>query len=181
MTVLVGIKKGKKVVLASDSLATYNGLKLVNTANDGKIWDFPNFSVASAGEGPITEILESIKADGEWTSKELNSRMDCAELMESFGEKFNDRIPEASSESLKYEFLIATKEKLFWCLSEPSIFEIDTYWAAGSGGDFALGALHALYSKIGSGLTIEDATKCAVMAACKFNPDCEAPVDIRVM
>ena len=167
--------------MASDSLTVYDGLKLVNTVNDSKIYTFPNFSIAVSGEGPISELMEHIQTEGIWDTDELSCRSDCSVLMESFGEKFNEKVPDAVSENLKYEFLIGTKDRLFWCLSEPSVFEIDTFWAAGSGGDFALGALQALYSRIGHGITMEEAAKAAVLAACRFNQDCEEPIDVRVM
>ena len=181
MTCIIGIKKNNQVLLASDSLTIYGNLKLVNSINDYKIYQFPYFSVALAGEGPVSEVLENIERDLSWNHEVANSRADCTHLLQSFGEKFTDKVPEAENDSLKYEFLIATKTKLFWCLSEPSVFEIGDYWAAGSGSDFALGVLYALHSQIGNGITIEEAAEVAVLAACKFNQDCEAPVDIRMM
>lgn len=181
MTCLVGIIKNGQVVLASDSLTMYGDLKLVNAVNDYKIYQFPNFSVAVAGEGPTSEILELIEKEGIWHSSFIQTRMDCAELISTFQERFNDRVPEAENESLKYELLFGTKQGLFWCTSEPSMFEIGEYWAVGSGSSYALGALFALHPRIGMDMTLSQAANIAVLAACRFDQDCEPPVDVRIL
>ena len=76
MTCIVGIKKNGQVLLASDSLTVYQNVKLVNVSNDYKIYTFNNFSIAISGEGPVSEILESIQDSRMWEEANLHGRAD---------------------------------------------------------------------------------------------------------
>jgi ATP-dependent protease HslVU (ClpYQ) peptidase subunit len=53
------------------------------------------------------------------------------------------------------------------------VFEFDRFWAIGSGRDFALGAMYAVYAKAKSAAAIAET---GVMAGAEFDTGTSAPV-----
>ena len=154
MTCIAALKyrcpKTKKthIIVGSESLTTLESTKLVNICNESKIITFPNFTVLVAGDGPVVDALEYIKMDVDgpydWNYHTINNRQDCIAFVTHFVEMFQERAPETNGEDLKYEFLISDGEKIWWAISGPSVFEIGTFWASGSGSSYAIGYLEAI-------------------------------------
>lgn len=70
--------------------------------------------------------------------------------------------------------LIANAHGLFGVYSMRDVIEYERFWASGSGGDYALGAMHALYGTSADAVTIAEA---GVRAAIDFDDGSGAPVE----
>lgn len=188
MTCIVAVKikdKSKsKVVIGCDSLTTLENTKLVNVCNDSKIVQFSNFYVGAAGDGPIIDVLEVIRDtkytedEYPWSDHLLNSRQDVTDFVTHFIEKYQERVPEAGNEDIKYEFLLTNGERIWWVINGPSVFEIGTFWSAGSGSSYAIGAMSLLYPEINKSITAEKAVDKAIKIAIKYDINCQDPVEI---
>jgi ATP-dependent protease HslVU (ClpYQ) peptidase subunit len=183
-------KRGKKVVVGSDSLTTVENIKLTNVQNDPKIFNFKHFTILVAGEGPLTDILEEMvvkeyeESEYNWNWHEIHNRQDCIFFLTSFKEFLEDKDESNKNSGLAFEFLIATKEKIFWIMQDSSVFEIKDFWAIGSGSELALGTLHVLFPLVGkevdgAGLTLEKAVYKAIEAAVTFDKDCGLPIEVK--
>ena len=74
--------------------------------------------------------------------------------------------------------LIANQHGIFGIDSMREVVEHERFWAAGSGGDYALGAMHALYDAAADALSIAEA---GVRAAIEFDDGTGAPVESHVI
>jgi ATP-dependent protease HslVU (ClpYQ) peptidase subunit len=76
-------------------------------------------------------------------------------------------------ESSQLDMLIANRHGIFCLSTLRDAYEFSRYWAIGSGGDFALGALHALYDQDLDARTLAER---AVAAACEFDKSSAVPI-----
>ncbi len=60
-----------------------------------------------------------------------------------------DEDKEDPVESSQYEIVICNKHGIFGVHSLREVYDLQKYWAYGSGSEFALGAMHALYEESG--------------------------------
>lgn len=182
MTCIIALKKDNKIVLGADSLTTLETNKLVNVINDSKIVEFKRFTIAVAGDGPILDTLEAIRDDNyeedyDWSYHELNGRQDCSNFILHFIEKFQERTPEMGAEDLKYEFLFTNYKTVWWGVGGPSVFEIGSFWACGSGSAYALGYLEAVYN---TDKKLDEMVYGAITASIKYETQCGAPIEIKI-
>lgn len=181
MTCIVALKTETGVVMGADSLTTLDSTKLVNITNESKLLKFPNFTIGISGDGPIRDVLEFIldtdplDDDYSWVDHELNSRHDCTNFITHFIDKFQERVPEANNEDLKYEFLMTNGKNIWWVINGPSVFEIEKFWAAGSGSSYAIGALSHLQD-----VPAKEAVEAAIKTACKYDNFCQEPIEVIV-
>ena len=76
-------------------------------------------------------------------------------------------------ESSQMTVMIANPSGIFAVYSMREVFEFDRFWAIGSGRDFALGAMFALYPKTKSASAIAEA---GVVAGAEFDTGTATPV-----
>jgi ATP-dependent HslUV protease subunit HslV len=81
-------------------------------------------------------------------------------------------------ESTAMTMLIANQHGIFGIYSMREVVEHERFWAAGSGGDYALGAMHALYDIAADAVSIAEA---GVRAAVEFDDGTGAPVESHVI
>ena len=182
MTCCIALKiKGRtksKVIIGAESLTTLESTKLVNVCNESKIIKFNKFTMLICGNGPIKDLLEYIREEDEWQNHSLITRQDCINFVTHFLEVFQDRAPEMSQEELKYEFLFTNGEKIWWAISGPNVFEIDQYWAIGSGYQYALGYLYGCYNDIKTPEVAIEEIRVAIEAAIKFDQNCGLDIEV---
>lgn len=89
--------------------------------------------------------------------------------------KENDDQPVSSNQ---LSAIIANQHGLFDIDSYREVNQFTKFWAIGSGQDFAIGAMHALYDKKYSSSEIAEA---GVKAACDFDDGCSAPIQIETI
>ena len=81
-------------------------------------------------------------------------------------------------ESTEMTLLIANEHGIFGVYSMREVVEHERFWASGSGGDYALGAMHALYDAAPDAVSVAEA---GVRAAVEFDDGSGAPLESHVI
>lgn len=85
---------------------------------------------------------------------------------------------EEEYESTQFYGLAANPQGIFAIYSYRSCQQFNRFWAAGSGRDFALGAMQMIYEKAE---TVEEVVKAGLLAAAEFDGGTGAPFEIHSM
>ena len=152
MTTIVVVRKNQEIVIAADSQTSFGDTRV--SALEDKAWNkifaWKDNYFAIAGSAAHDLVLKSLLA--QYPSLDFSSRQ---EIFESFRvlhprlkEEFFLKTDEEENdpyESSQMTVLIANKHGIFSVWSLREVFEYARFWAVGSGENFALGAMHALY------------------------------------
>ena len=180
MSIIVGVRKHDKTVIASDGLSTLGSMKIHadNNMNGSKLVRLENCVLGVAGWTAIQDILEHLAAKKpelfEFSGKEElfdKSLQIHRELVDTYfinTSEDNDQPVDSS----QMHFLVATKDSLFEVESYRAVVEYKKFFAIGSGARFALGAMQALYDRLDSP---EEIAEAAVESACYFSDSCGLP------
>jgi len=179
MSTVVAVKKAGKVCIAADSLTSFGDLKLnsdYDAAHD-KILRFDENYLGIVGSAAHQLVLESVFVSKKIVDKkieiDLSSRL---AIFESFralhpvlkqkyflNAKDEDDDP---YESTQIDALIANPFGIFGVHSLREVTEYKKFWAIGSGAEYALGAMFAVYDKAASA---EEIAHAGVAAGAEFN------------
>jgi ATP-dependent protease HslVU (ClpYQ) peptidase subunit len=182
MTTCVVVKKKNEVAIASDSLVTFGDTRLsqVYEANE-KIFQVGESYIALAGTAAHFPVMRKLLS---------NMREDCRlgsrdEVFETFSkvheilkEKYflNTKEDEDDPyESSQITSLIANPSGIFGVYSYREVFSFDRFWGIGSGRNFALGAMYAVYDEATSAREIAET---GVRAGAEFDKSSSAPFRI---
>jgi ATP-dependent protease HslVU (ClpYQ) peptidase subunit len=181
MTTLVVVRKNDEVVVAADSLTTFGDTKLAAPYDQSfeKILYHKGSYIALCGSAAHQLVFESLL---EQNPLELSNK---TAIFESFRKlhpllkelhflnpKEEDDDPYESSQMTA---LIANAQGIFGVYSMREVFEYTRFWAAGSGRDFALGAMNAVYPHIDSAETI---ARLGVDAGAAFDKNTALPLTL---
>ena len=183
MSIAVVVKKNKKIALGADTLQTFGA----NKACDGNMIEskcrkIGTAYLATTSWGLYDDILEDYLKTQK--SIRLNSRHNVfvffLNLWPALHEKYafvNDQCNEKESPfgDLDAAFLIATKKNIFQVSSNMSVTEFHKFHAIGSGCDFAIGAMFAVYEQ---DLTAAEIAKIGLEAAMAHNVYCGGETEI---
>ncbi|MCP4346415.1 MAG: hypothetical protein GY795_12915 [Desulfobacterales bacterium] len=183
MSVAVVVKKDKKIVIASDSRVSF-GDTVVPTDNHkaSKIRKIGNSYIAKTGwaiyENIFDDLLKSKQVPSLLNKNTIYSFF--IKLWKKLHEKYafmNDQCNEKDSPfgDLDSSFLIANKNGIFYVASDMSVSEFEQFYAIGSGDDYALGALYALYNEKYNACQL---AKKAIETAIAFKPYCGGDIEI---
>jgi ATP-dependent protease HslVU (ClpYQ) peptidase subunit len=151
MTTIVVVRKGDTAVIAADSLTTFGTTRLAPAYDRSpeKITRHGDSYIGVAGSAAHQLVLENLlgRAGLDFRGK--------AAIYESFrklhpllkDEHFLNPKEEEDDpyESSQMTCMIANPTGIFAVYSMREVFEFDRFWSIGSGRDFALGAMYALY------------------------------------
>ena len=180
MTTIVLVRKGDSVVIAADSLTTFGTTRLAPAYDRSpqKIVAYRDSFIGVAGSAAHQLVLENLLSRN--PDLQLHGR---AAIYESFrrlhpvlkDEAFLNPKEEEDDpyESSQMTAMIANPSGIFAVYSMREVFEFDRFWAIGSGRDFALGAMFALYPKTKSASAIAEA---GVVAGAEFDTGTATPV-----
>ncbi len=186
MTVLVVIKKDNQICIGADTTITING----NTAsadiiqNHEKIFKFKDTWFAYTGPSHSSMMLQhALEEHGDELSFNNKSEVykSLLEIHQILKKHFFLK-PENSNNNQSVEdshlnFLLANSSGIYQILGDRFVGEIASYWAAGSGAKYALGAMHSLYSSSDDAKTIAEK---AIASACSFDSYCGLPMTTHV-
>ena len=185
MSTVTVVKKNGHVAIAADTLASFGRRKLSASHNKraSKIMRLGSSFAGVTGSVASLRVLEhAFKDDGD--TQTLDS---AAEIFEVFL-KLHDRLfieysanvqrGERPYEATDMTMLIANQHGIFGIYSMREVVEHERFWAAGSGGDYALGAMHALYDTAADAVSVAEA---GVRAAVEFDDGTGAPVESHVI
>ena len=180
MTTLTVVKKGDEVAIAADGLTTFGDTRLARSykGEHDKILSIAGSWIGICGSSAHHLVLQS--AFSRLEDIRLGSRMEVYETFRRLhpilkehaflNPKEDDDDPYESSQITA---LIANGSGIYGIYSYREVFEFDRVWAAGSGRNFALGAMHALYDSELSAARIAEA---GVAAGIEFDTSSGPPI-----
>lgn len=185
MTTIVIAKKNGQVAIGADTLTTFGDTRLSHPykrAHD-KILRFHGSWIAVCGSSAHHLVLENIFA--EMKELKLGNR---AEIFETFRKihpilkekcflnpKEEDDDPYESSQITA---LIANSSGIYGVYSYREVFDYERFWAAGSGRNFALGAMYAGY---GRAKNAAEVARTGVAAGIEFDKSSAAPYEVHTI
>jgi len=186
MSTVVAVKKAGKICIAADSLTSFGDLKLsskYDAAHD-KILQFDENYLGIVGSAAHQLVLESIFASKKIADKKINIDLSSRlSIFESFRtlhpilkEKYFLNAKDEDDdpyESTQIDALIANPFGIFGIHSLREVTEYNRFWAIGSGAEYALGAMFALYN---SASTAEEIAHIGVAAGAEFNNASSMPL-----
>jgi len=174
MSTVVVAKKGGKVCIAADSLTSFGDLRMGADYESGhdKILIHDDSYLGIVGSAAHQLVMESIFKQDE-IKLDFSSRLAVFETFRSLHPILKDKYflnakdeDDDPYESTQIDALIACPHGIFGVHSLREVCEYTKFWAIGSGSEYALGAMYAVYDMLDS---VEEIAKAGVMAGAEFN------------
>ena len=185
MTTLVAVRKHDEIAIAADSLTTFGDLKLAATFDRSpeKIVRYRGTFLGLCGSAAHQLVFESLLASRE--DLDFSSRLAIFDTLRKLHPVLKDqhflnpKEEEADpSESTQITALVANEHGIFGVYSMREVFEYTQFWAVGSGREFALGAMNALYSRLRSA---EAVARAGVEAGATFDKNSSLPMSVHTL
>ena len=180
MTTIVVVRKGTSAVIAADSLTTFGTTRLAPAYDRSpqKVVAYRDSFIGVAGSAAHQLVLESILSRN--PNLDFNGRGAIYETFRKLHPLLKDEAflnPKEEDddpyESSQMTVMVANAAGIFGVYSMREVFEFDRFWAIGSGRDFALGAMFAVYPKAKSVSAIAAA---GVVAGAEFDTGTSLPI-----
>ena len=155
MTTIVVVKKDGVISIAADSQSTFGDTRLaaLDDVRWNKIFQHGEHYFAICGSAAHDLVLQS--ALKKMKKLDFSNR---AAIFESFRKLHGklkddfflkpDEEEDDAYESSQMTVLIANKHGIFGVYSLREVYEFQRFWAIGSGRDYAIGAMHAVYDQL---------------------------------
>ncbi len=182
MTTIVVVRKADTAVIAADTLTTFGTTRLAPAYDrkPHKIVRYRDSFIGVAGSAAHQLVLENLLERN--PSLDLGGR---AAIYEAF-RKLHPVLKEEAFlnpkeedddpyESSQMTVMIANPHGIFAVYSMREVFEFDRFWAIGSGRDFALGAMYAVYPRAKAAAAVAEA---GVTAGAEFDTGTALPVHL---
>ena len=182
MTTIVIVRKGDTAAIAADSLTTFGETRLaaVHDRTYDKIVRYKDTYIGLCGSAAHQLVFESLLAKHD--NLDFSNR---ASIFETFRmlhpilkeQHFLNPKEEEDDpyESTQVQALIVNLRGIFGVYSMREVFEYTQFWAAGTGREFALGAMSALYSRL---KTAEEVARAGVEAGTLFDKNSALPLTV---
>jgi ATP-dependent HslUV protease subunit HslV len=180
MTTLVVVRKGDEIAIAADSLTTFGDTRLAarHDRTYDKIVNVRDTYIGLCGSAAHQLVFESLLRRHE--DLDFSDKFSIFETFRKLHpilkeQHFLNPKEEEDDpyESTQMTALIANPNGIFGVYSMREVFEYTQFWAAGSGHEFALGAMHALYSRL---RTAESIAKAGLEAGAMFDRNSALPL-----
>ena len=187
MSTIVVVRKGKHACMAADTLTSFGDVKLSSTYDKyhNKIQACGDSFVGIVGSAAHSLVIDDIfsEANVEYdfqsrhgifrTFLKFHSILKDKYFLNVSGGKNDEHDPYETSH---IDAVILNTKGIFAVYSLRDTNEFQRFWAIGSGADFALGAMHALYDRLESA---EEIAKAGVLAGIEFDNGSSAPVTFK--
>jgi ATP-dependent protease HslVU (ClpYQ) peptidase subunit len=182
MTTIVAVRKNDEITIAADSLTTFGDTRLTAQYDrtPEKILHYRGNYIGLCGSAAHQLVFESLlakHADLDFSGK--------AAIFETFRKLhpilkeqhfLNPKEEEDDPyESTQVTALVANAEGIFGVYSMREVFEYTRFWAVGSGREFAIGAMYALYPKL---RTAEAIARAGIDAGATFDRNSGLPMTL---
>jgi ATP-dependent HslUV protease, peptidase subunit HslV len=174
MSTIVVVKKRDKIAIAADTFSTVGSTKTDSkyVANSEKIMRFGDSYIGVIGSSAHSQVLESLMK--KYPKKiSFNGVADIFETYLKIHPILKDEFylktaedEDDEYESSQIEALIANPHGIFGMFSWRDVDEYTRFWAIGSGQEYALGAMYAVYERIDDS---EEIARVGVEAGCEFD------------
>lgn len=186
MSTIVVVRKNGKACIAADSLTTFGDLRMgseYDRAYD-KVQAYPGGYFGIVGSAAHALVMESVLADDK-VEIDFDSRLGIFETFRALHPVLKEHYflnakdeEDDPYEATHIDALICNKKGIFGVYSLREVSEYTKFWAIGSGSEFALGAMHALYDRLDSA---EDIARAGVEAGAEFNNASALPMSIQLI
>ncbi len=186
MTTIAVVQKDGFGCIAADSVTSFGDMALTDrmAVDKRKVLRVGDVYLGLSGSSAHYAVLESYFADRR-SPRRFGTRREIFETWRRLHDVLKDRYylnpkDEASDpyESSQITALILTPRGLFGVFALREVFQYSRFWAMGSGREYALGALEALYDLLPTAREIAEA---AVLSACAFDKGTGPPVESHVI
>jgi len=182
MTTIVVVRKGDEIAIAADSLTTFGDTRLAaeHDRTYDKIVHYRGTYLGLCGSAAHQLVFESLLRRDE--NLDFSDKFAIFETFRKLHpilkeQHFLNPKEEEDDpyESTQVTALIANQYGIFGVYSMREVFEYTQYWAVGSGREFALGAMHALYPRL---KTAEAVAKAGLKAGAVFDKNSALPLTL---
>ena len=185
MTTVVVVRKGNVACIAADALTTFGEQKLPPQydRHSDKIQRVGDGAIAIVGSAAHAPVLDSVLRERR-VRLDLHDRMSIFEsfraLHGELKERYflNPREGEADKdpyESSHIDALIANPHGIFGVYALREVYDYRHFWAAGSGADYALGAMFAAWDRVDGA---EEIARIGVAAGAEFDAGSGLPMTV---
>ena len=183
MSTIVVAQKNGVACIGADTMSSLGSLrqKAHHVANNSKVLRLEDSYVGLTGTSTSLVVMKSYFANPERPRDFSSTDM----IFETFrhahhwmkAEYFMSTMPDKGEEYETTQFygLIANPHGIFALYSYRSAQQFHKFWAAGSGRDFALGAMHTVYDQCEN---VVDIVKAGLQASAEFDSATAAPFEI---
>jgi ATP-dependent protease HslVU (ClpYQ) peptidase subunit len=182
MTTCVVVKKDNQIAIAADTLVTFGDTRLSNSYEaNSKIFKVGDSYITLAGTAAHFPVMRKLLTEMGDSCK-LSTRDEVFEtyskVHQILKENYFLNVKEEEDdpyESSQIVSLIANPHGIFGVYSYREVFSFDRFWGIGSGRNFALGAMYAVYDKAESARKIAEV---GVQAGAEFDKSTSAPFQL---
>lgn len=183
MSSIVIVKKMGKAVIAADSMFSFGSTKVTATymSKRGKIAKCGETYIGVVGASAHNNVINSIinNYERELSFKNVDDIFETYRKLHTIlkDEYFVNTTEHDKDtyESSQIDALIANPFGIFGIYSWREVYEYERFWALGSGMEYALGAMHAVYD---SDLSAEEIATIGINAACEFDDGSGLPLTL---
>ena len=181
MSTIVAVKKNGLAVIGADTQFNRGSLIVQPRyqKNHKKIIKFKDSYLGIIGSSAHHNVMASILSK---YRKDIcfNSVKDIFETFLWLHPKLKDEYFVNTSEEKDQEYesnqlhiLLVNPSGIFDVMSYREVTEFSRFWSIGSGDEYALGAMYAIYDKVDD---VRQIAKTGISAACEFNEKCGLPM-----
>ncbi len=185
MTTIVVVRKGDTAVIGADTLGTYGDQResAAFVKNSSKLISVDATWLAVTGHAAMDMALRNIFQETSCrrsfkgvndiykTSLQLHGI-----LKDQYFLKLDGEGGEEAFESMQVSLLVANAHGIFGVCSKRTVLEYTKFYAFGSGEQYALGAMHAVYDQE---TDAEQVARAGLEAAITFDTGSGAPIELR--
>ena len=182
MTTLVVVRKNNTVAIAGDSQSTFGDTRLGASYDcaSNKIFQIGDAWLGISGSAAHDLVLQA--ALKKYKKAKFDSRVAIFEtfrglhpiLKEQFYLK-PDEEEDDPYESSQMTVLLASAGGIFGVYSMREVYAFEKFWAIGSGRDYAIGAMHAVWDQYDNPA---DIARIGVEAGCQFDINSSLPMTL---
>lgn len=174
MSTIVVVKKNNRVAIAADTLSTVGSTKSDGkyVANSEKIIRFGDSYIGIIGTSAHGQVLESLmrkhpkKISFNGVSDIFETYLRIHPILKDEFYLKTEEEDDDEYESSQIQAFIANPHGIFGMFSWRDVDEYNRFWAIGSGQEYALGAMYAMYDRIDDP---EEIARIGVNAGCEFD------------
>jgi ATP-dependent HslUV protease subunit HslV len=178
MSVIAAVRKGSHIAIAADTQDNFGDLRPPSENHEAaKLRRVGGAVLGSSGWALYDDIFDHYLARGRRVI--LRDRRSIFDFFVKFWKDLHKNYPfvndqpgkesETPFANLDASFLVASPGGIFLVSSNMSVSEFRQYYAIGSGSDYAIGAVHALYEDVRDPAAIAEK---AVRAAMAYDTSC---------
>lgn len=183
MTTIVVVRKERGIAIAADTMTKWGSGKETAdyVVNHGKLLQVGDTWLGLTGSATFKTILRDyfsrpkVRARFDTPLEIFRTWQALHTALKSDYQLLATGHDDEPLESTRFDALIANRHGIFGVVAHRTVQEFSRYYAFGSGSNYAMGALHALYGE--RGIDAETLARRAVETAAEFDDATGLPVD----